>query len=139
VAAIYEIRGAAPTARTARWVGEVLEALAELRELAHGIYPPVLADAGLEPALESIPDIQLDTVPAGRFEPALELTVYLLVARTARPGGRVSVQQVAADLIVEVLDGSLEDMDLLRDRTDALGGTLEVAGRSLRAVLPCGS
>ena len=33
--------------------GQAEEALAELRELAHGIYPPLLADLGLRGALEA--------------------------------------------------------------------------------------
>lgn len=137
VAASYELRLAPPSARTARWIDGVLDALTGLRALAHGIYPAVLADAGLAPALESIPDVQLDAVPSGRFAPEVELTAYLLVARTAQPGSRASVQLDGGELVVDVVGGRLTDMDSLRDRTGALGGSMTHDRDALRAVLPC--
>jgi signal transduction histidine kinase len=53
----------------------------ELRELAHGIYPPLLADGGLGPALEAAAtrspqrvDVEIRT--AQRFEQDTEAAVY---------------------------------------------------------------
>src|SRR5438309_1603789 len=57
------------------------EALANLRELARGIYPPLLADLGLVAALESrarkspVP-VAIDADGAGRYTQQVEAAVY---------------------------------------------------------------
>jgi signal transduction histidine kinase len=61
--------------------GEVQNAVAELRELAHGIYPPLLADGGLAPALQAAASrcplpVEVDVATPARFEPATESAVY---------------------------------------------------------------
>jgi len=60
---------------------ELGEALGELRELAYGIYPPVLQTGGLSEALaevarRSASHIDLDVSSAGRYEPAVETALY---------------------------------------------------------------
>ena len=63
---------------------ELRAARAELRELARGIHPAVLTQAGLAAAVESLaeraPLPVTVTVPARRLEPALESAVYFVVA-----------------------------------------------------------
>ncbi|HEY6680662.1 MAG TPA: histidine kinase [Actinomycetota bacterium] len=57
------------------------EALEDLRDLARGIYPPLLADRGLAAALDaqarkaSVP-VTVDADGVGRFEPEVEAAVY---------------------------------------------------------------
>ena len=61
--------------------GEVQETIQELRELAHGIYPPLLVDSGLVEALRAAAnrspltvDIQAEGI--GRYAPETEAAVY---------------------------------------------------------------
>ena len=61
--------------------GEVQSAVAELRELAHGIYPPLLVDSGLAPALLAAAsrsplrvEVEVDT--PDRFDHDTEAAVY---------------------------------------------------------------
>jgi len=61
--------------------GEANDALETLRDLARGIYPPLLADRGLSSAIEAqvrktdLP-ISLDPNGVGRYTPEVEATVY---------------------------------------------------------------
>ncbi|WP_326947986.1 sensor histidine kinase [Amycolatopsis sp. NBC_01307] len=60
------------------------KALQELRDLVHGIHPPVLAERGLRDALRAfvldLPlDANVDIELPGRFEPAVEAAVYFSV------------------------------------------------------------
>jgi len=59
--------------------------LQELRDLVHGIHPPVLAERGLRDALRSLVldlplDATVDVDLPGRFEPAVEAAVYFTVS-----------------------------------------------------------
>jgi signal transduction histidine kinase len=132
---------------------ELREAIAELRDLAHGIFPAVLADDGFAAAVEALREearvpIRIERLPEGRFGPGAETAAYTVVAEAARAAaGPVSVDaEVSADalvLAVEATDGTL-DLVELEDRVRALDGRLDVArganGRlTIRAELPCGS
>ncbi len=67
--------------RVAAGLGEVLN---ELRELARGMYPAILTDAGLGPALESLAlrasVAPIEFVPSGRLSPPVEATAYFVVS-----------------------------------------------------------
>lgn len=76
------------TEKTADLLGQLQEdaqtALQDLRDLAHGIYPPLLADQGLPAALEAqarrspVPvDIECDGVT--RYAPEIEAAIYFSV------------------------------------------------------------
>ncbi len=61
--------------------GEAQGALDELRDLVHGIYPPVLVEDGLEAAIEALAHdtplhTRLDLPGMGRHEPEVEAAVY---------------------------------------------------------------
>jgi signal transduction histidine kinase len=61
--------------------GEVTEALEELRDLARGIYPPLLADKGLVAALESqarksVVPVAVEADGVGRYAREAEAAVY---------------------------------------------------------------
>lgn len=67
--------------------GQATEALATMRDLARGIYPPALADRGIAAALEAHlaksrlrSTLEVDPVVAdGRFAPAAEAAVYFCI------------------------------------------------------------
>ena len=133
---------------------ELRTALAELRELAHGIFPAVLADEGLGAALEALAEeasipIEITGLPDARFDAAVEAAGYFVVSEALRRGtaSALTVGAVREDswLVIHVAgDGAPEDLIDLEDRVGALDGSLEVVHRSggrvrIRAEIPCGS
>ena len=139
-------------------------ALDELRELARGIHPPILAERGLGPALRALArrsavPAELDVSTAGRLPDLVEAAAYFVVAEAltnAAKHARASAVtvEVAADAADGVLRVAVRDdgaggasltggtgLAGLKDRVDALGGRLFLhsppgAGTSLRAELP---
>ncbi|MGA2926523.1 MAG: sensor histidine kinase, partial [Solirubrobacteraceae bacterium] len=125
------------------------EALDGLRELAHGIYPPLLAEQGLGAALRSqtrrlmLPvEVQADAVP--RYPQDVEAAVYFCCLEALQNVVKYARAELATVRIVEdrgqlrfcVRDDG-EGFDLassptgsglqnMSDRLAALGGTLEV-------------
>ena len=127
-------------------------ALGELRELAHGIYPAILAEAGLGAALATLADaaplpVELRGGDQGRYPAAVETAAYLLVAEALQDAaGRdashttVSTVRTGGRLVVTVNDDGTDRtaaMVQLADRIGALDGRLAVEPRRLRAELPC--
>jgi signal transduction histidine kinase len=158
----YDIRLARSAAETggdthaetvlAEAVSQAQSALQELRQLAHGIFPAILAEAGLEPALETLADaaplpVEIKESAEGRYPPPVEMAVYVLVAEAlqdaaGRSATRAVVNTVREDsrLLVTVDDdGSprTSPMVLVADRVGAVGGTLDVEPTRLQAVIPC--
>ena len=69
------------SARLGEFERDVDEAIEELRELAHGIFPSVLADRGLVPALRAIGrsgprHVEVTGRRIGRYPPEIESAVY---------------------------------------------------------------
>jgi signal transduction histidine kinase len=127
-------------------------ALAELRDLAHGIYPAILTEAGLAAALASLADaaplpVEIGDAAQGRYPAAVETAAYLLVVEALDDAaGRdashatVSAMQDGGRLVITVQDDGTDrtsSMIQLADRVGALDGSLEVEPRRLRAELPC--
>jgi signal transduction histidine kinase len=130
-------------------VGEIGDALESLRELAHGIYPPLLADQGLAAALSSqarkatIP-VDVDADGLGRYPQDVEAAVYFCCLEALQNVGkyanataaRITLAEAAGVLRFEVADdGDGFDraavtfgsgMQGMADRLDAIGGSLEV-------------
>jgi signal transduction histidine kinase len=133
---------------------EVTKALEELRDLANGIYPSILADSGLGPALASFIDIaplrvELVDVPDERLDTSVETAAYHTVVAgvshaTNREAARVAatLSLVGDTLVIRLThDGSGTSGDVLidvGDRIGALGGQLDVSDRVIEAVIPCG-
>jgi signal transduction histidine kinase len=128
-------------------------ALEELRDLAHGIYPAILAEAGLAAALTTLADaaplpVELHDVVQGRYPAAMETAAYLLVVEALDDAaGRdashaaVSAVQDGGRLVVTVQDDGTDrtsSMVQLADRVGALEGRLAVEPARLQAELPCG-
>lgn len=152
---------AAPHVEEARQ--ELRGALAELRELVHGVHPPALTRGGLRTALEELagraPMPVRYAVPDTRAPADQELCAWFVIregiANAAKhaEGSLVSVEvrDQNGSLVVTVDDTGLGGivvtpgggLEGLRDRVDALGGSLHVGpapsgGSRLRAWLPCG-
>jgi signal transduction histidine kinase len=132
---------------------ELRETLAELRELAHGIFPAALADEGLAVAVETLAEsspgrIALRGLPEARLDGAVEAAAYFVIAETLRraraTSATVTARRRGDTLVVELEADAVPDEPLtdLEDRVGALDGTLEVVreeGRTrMRAELPCG-
>jgi signal transduction histidine kinase len=128
----------------------VREALAELRELAHGLIPSVLAHEGLRPAVEALADgapqlLVVGALPSERFAETIESAAYFVVAESLRRSGQgdvaVSARRANARLRVElgVAGGIVGPLTDLEDRVGAVGGTLTVTAHDVCAELPCGS
>jgi signal transduction histidine kinase len=133
---------------------ELRAAIGELRELAHGIFPAVLADEGLAAAVEALAEqarvpLRIDALPEGRLDHAVETTAYTVVAEAARAATSALAVRAARSgpvLVVEVETVDLTGLDVagLEDRVGALDGSLAVERRgngrvTIRAVLPCAS
>jgi signal transduction histidine kinase len=139
-------------------------ALAELRELARGIHPMILTEAGLGPALTTLATgspipATVVAVPSERLAGSIEETAYYVaaeaLANTAKHARatsvQISAQQLDGQLVVEVGDDGVGGADPdgwglrgLGDRVAALDGDLRIdspAGKGTRitARLPCES
>src|SRR3954454_21772679 len=127
-------------------------ALESLREITRGVYPAQLGRTGLEPALRSLLARRDDTtltVAGGsdlaRSDVRVEAAAYFCVAEAMRDLGgpvEVSLSRQQDDVRVRIdgqADGELP-LDNMRDRAEALGGTISSslqAGRlSLEVWLP---
>src|ERR687897_152520 len=128
---------------------ELAVALAELRELAHGLFPMVLSNEGLGAALEVLaertPRLLTGALPDGRFAAPVESAAYFVVSEAVQrgPSGDVTVD-VRRDgdrLLVEVhAEAELTgEATAIEDRVGALGGALVADVHHLRAELPCAS
>ncbi|MBA3261994.1 MAG: hypothetical protein H0T69_05910 [Thermoleophilaceae bacterium] len=131
---------------------ETEAALEELRDLAHGIYPAILTEAGLAPAVATLADeapipVELGTLPPERFPAPVERTAYVVVDEAiADAAGRgatwlgVRLGRDADRLVVATEDdGAPRDGRLVHvaDRVGALGGSFNLADTDLRAEIPC--
>jgi len=142
---------------------ELRLAIDELRELAHGIYPAVLADEGLAAAVEALAEISLIPVmigdlPQQRLPPPVEAAGYFLIAEASRliaglAGAEVATVKAKHDsdrLVIQIISdapaGSGHEVKAgladVADRVGALGGKLRaenIPGNSItiRAEIPC--
>jgi signal transduction histidine kinase len=133
--------------------GETTGALDDLRDLARGIYPPLLADKGLPTALEA--QARKAAVPTtvvadgvGRYTQDVEAAVYFScleamnnVAKYAEASSAsVALTQTDGHLTFVITDdgrgfdpqatGYGTGLQGIADRLDAIGGTLSVASRT---------
>ena len=144
-------------------VAETTILLDEVRELAHGVYPAILTDAGLAPAVASLADVaqlpvKLTGAPTGRYPSSVEATAYRVVAEGVENAVRhsdativrVGVCEAGDAVVVDVHDDgqggaavtSVGGLAELVDRVRAIDGTIAIEsspgeGTSIRAVIPC--
>jgi signal transduction histidine kinase len=145
---------------------DLQDAVQALRSLAHGIYPPLLAERGLPDALRAaagraaLPTV-VDTEGVGRYPQALEAAVYFCVLEAMQNAGKhagngaqatVTVREDEGALLVEVADdgagfdpasGTAKGHGFVNmaDRVGAIGGSLSVdsvpgAGTRIAARVP---
>lgn len=136
-----------PDRATATAVRRELEAAQrELQELAHGVRPESLTEGGLARALpllaagsRVVTDIQVEI---GRLDPAVEAGLYFFCAEGITNAAkhapaaevRVSICAEPGSVVAEVTDNGTGGADAegsglrgIRDRIEALGGTVEIA------------
>jgi signal transduction histidine kinase len=133
--------------------GDVTDALENLRELARGVYPPLLADRGLAAAIEAqarrspVP-VRVEADGIGRYPQELETAVYFCALEALQNAAKYAqANEVAVSLLEdhEELVLSIRDdgrgfdraetplgagLQNMADRLAALGGTLTVRSRS---------
>jgi signal transduction histidine kinase len=124
--------------------------VAQLRDLAHGIYPAILTEAGLGPAVWSLADeaplpVEVDQIPETRFPTPVERAVYVLVGHgidlaAHSRADHVQVGVVHGDGVLTVTIAPMDRAPEVHvvDRVGALGGQVTLAGGMLRAEVPCG-
>jgi signal transduction histidine kinase len=143
-------------------VAEATSALDELRHLARGIHPAVLAEGGLRPALKALGrrsaiPVELDLRVERRLPEPIEIATYYLVSEAltnASKHARASVAHVEVDIADDVLRVRVRDdgrggadsaggsgLIGIRDRVEALGGRFRVqtgpdTGTTVAAELP---
>jgi signal transduction histidine kinase len=123
----------------------VAEATAELRDVAHGIFPSTLANVGLAAALESLADerrmvLSFEVEFGRRFPAEIEAAAFGIVAESTASAVeqvRVRVQEHADELVITV-DGATWNSGAIsaEERVGAAGGNVMWKGRRLEAVLP---
>ena len=91
--------------------GEVQNAVGELRELAHGIYPPVLVDSGLGAALQAVATrsplhVEVDVATPDRFDQDTEAAVYFCCLEALQNSAK-HASGATARIRVWLQDGSL--------------------------------
>ena len=130
---------------------DLQEAVQELRNLAHGIYPPLLMDRGLGEALRaagnrSVLPTEVVAEDLGRYPQAVEAAVYFCCLEALQNAGKhagdgasitIDVREDEGALLFEVADTG-EGFDMasgaqrghgfvnMADRVGAFGGTIRV-------------
>ena len=116
---------------------ELRAALVELRELARGIHPAILTEAGLGPAIDTLAErstvaARVIALPDRRLSPAVEATAYFVVAEAL-----VNIAKYASATHATVSAECPGDSLRIEIADDGVGGADPTSGQ--RAAWPCGS
>ncbi|MEA2607404.1 MAG: hypothetical protein QOI00_2161 [Chloroflexota bacterium] len=140
------------------WIDEAAAelrlAMDDLRDVAHGIYPTVLGDEGFAAAVDALAEaspspMTIVEMIEGRFDPAIEVAAYHVVAdmlragvgplwvRARRNGERLTVKVTATEIPEPIAEE-------IADRVGAVDGSVERfpdgdAAMTLMAEMPCGT
>ena len=132
--------------------GQLHAVLQELRAIADQIYPPLLYEAGLGPALRELADrkpfpVRVDASDA-RYALALEGAAYFVVCDLlagSRVGAETVEVRVGSDddaVTLQIAHVHTGDIAALADQIRRLGGTVAIDGGgssgSITVRLPCG-
>lgn len=168
VGAAFHLRAAAGvaeagcTSRLASAETQVHTALAHLRRLAHGVFPTVLVEEGLEAAIEelasgSVIPIHSELLMPGDVGPEVAMAAYAMivavldsvVSPAAGTRARVSVRTGDAVTVRVEIEGTNSiapplDFTDAADRIGAVGGHFTLSGNGgdgyvATAVIPCAS
>jgi signal transduction histidine kinase len=139
--------------------------LSDLQEISRGLHPAILSKSGLKPAIKALArraaaPVELDLEVDRRFDESLEIAVYYIVAEAvtnATKHAEASFVRIRLYTEREAIHLAVEDDGVggahvgggsglmgLKDRVEALGGTIEVEspsgkGTSLQAWIPTSS
>jgi signal transduction histidine kinase len=130
---------------------ELRIALAEVRQVARGIFPAVLAEEGLAAAIESLAEesptpMRIEALTEERLPATVEAAAYALVADAVRssrsPLLTVGVARAGAALVVEI-GGAAGLTKAAEDRVVAVEGAVRAVRDAdgtvtIRAEIPCG-
>ncbi len=142
--------------------GDAQAALTELRELAHGIYPPLLRDRGLAEALRTAAQrssrpVTVEADGVGRYSAEVETAVYFCCLEALQNAGkhagdhatiRIRVTACDRELVFEVSDDGVgfepdaiegDGFVNMRDRLGAFDGRLDVSSAVGRGTTVRGS
>lgn len=113
---------------------EAKAALSELRELARGIHPQILTEAGLHAAIESLAGrttatVTVDMDHEARYAPAVEAIAYFVVSESL-----ANVAKYAEARTVQVLVGWQDGILTVEVADDGHGGADPLAGTGLRGL-----
>jgi signal transduction histidine kinase len=132
----------------AKVASEVNAVIDELREISRGIHPAVLSEGGLGPALRTLArrstiQVELHDVTEGRLPEPVEVAAYYVVSEAltnAAKHAKASRVDVEANVQDRSLRLSIRDDGAgganpasgsgligLRDRVEALGGSIEIS------------
>ena len=126
---------------------ELTEVMEELREMSRGLHPAILSEGGLSPALRTLAQrsavpVELHVNTKSRYPPPLEVAAYYVVSE-ALTNTTKHADASHAEVIVEEQDSTLwlrvrddgvggaepqrgSGLIGLRDRVEALGGSIDV-------------
>jgi len=128
------------------------DALADLRNLAHGIYPPLLSDQGLVAALSAQArrapfPVEVEAIGIGRYPKEAEAAVYFCCLEAMQNVGKYA-EATRAAISLSAQDGELRfsvrddgrgfdpattkpgaGLVNMTDRLEALGGRIEIASK----------
>jgi signal transduction histidine kinase len=129
-------------------IGDAMGAIQEeLREIARGIHPAILAEGGLAPALRTLArrsacPVKLDVPIEERLPEPVEVAIYYIVSEALTNTAKhahASVVEVEVEAVEGVVSASVRDdgdggadpdrgsgLIGLTDRVEALGGSLAV-------------
>jgi signal transduction histidine kinase len=131
-----------------RFADRLTSVIEELREMSRGIHPAVLTQGGLAPAIEALAlrspvAVTLDVRSERRLPDAIEVAAYYVISEALTNAAKhADASRVQIDLHVEdgtlclsVVDDGVGGADPsggsgligLKDRVEALGGTIDVA------------
>jgi signal transduction histidine kinase len=136
-------------AEMGRIAGELNAVVDDLREIARGIHPAILSDGGLRPALRTLGrraavdiEVKVDVDPIPRLPEPIEVAAYYVVSEALTNATKhaqasfvcVVVKERGDSLHLSIQDDGVGGADPargsgligLRDRAEALGGSLEV-------------
>jgi signal transduction histidine kinase len=127
---------------------ELIEVMEELREMSRGLHPVILSEGGLSPALRTLAQrsaipVELHVNTKSRYPPPVEVAAYYVVSE-ALTNTTKHADASHAEVIVEEQDSTLwlrvrddgaggaapqrgSGLVGLRDRVEALGGSIDVA------------
>lgn len=126
--------------------GDVQRTLDALRRLAHGIYPPLLRDQGLVPALRAqaaslaVP-VDVVSQSVGRYATEVEAAVYFACLEALRQASGTSAVTVtggngAIQFTVTSPGSAGASVQAIEDRVEALGGSLSQSADRIAGMIP---